>query len=186
VKRIIRWKVIFNVFLVLILIGIFSCYINFQKKNNVTKTIYEENKLDNKIQLRQIPTGYPFNGPIETKFGWIINPITKIREFHTGVDIPAPLWSLLVATANGEVIKANWDDEYGYMIMINHENGISTLYAHLAKIFVKVGDKVEFGQEIGNAGSTGTSTYSHVHYEILQDGKPVDPEKFNREISTKK
>ena len=95
-------------------------------------------------------------------------------KLHTGVDL-APGDGFVYAADAGTVVKAEWNKAYGNMTVIDHGNGVTTLYAHQATMFAKVGDKVTKGARIGVVGSTGYSTGPHLHFEIRQDGEPIDP-----------
>ncbi|MCL1808966.1 MAG: M23 family metallopeptidase [Clostridiales bacterium] len=104
-----------------------------------------------------------------------MHPILKIKKFHTGIDIAAPTGTSVVAANAGSVIKAGWNDSYGYMVMIDHGGGIVTLYAHNSSLLVKTGDIVVTGDKIAKSGSTGMSTGPHVHFEVRKNGSYVDP-----------
>jgi murein DD-endopeptidase MepM/ murein hydrolase activator NlpD len=99
-------------------------------------------------------------------------------EFHTGIDMVAPYMSPVYATAPGVVTYAGFRNDYGRVVEINHGNGISTRYAHLHRYIVSVGERVAAHQQIGFLGSSGRATGPHVHYEVLVNGEPQDPEKF--------
>jgi murein DD-endopeptidase MepM/ murein hydrolase activator NlpD len=85
---------------------------------------------------------------------------------------------LVVAPANGIVVKAGWQGGYGNLIEIDHGNGLTTRYGHLAKVEVQVGDSVQRSQQIGQVGSTGRSTGPHLHYELRVNDKAVNPRRF--------
>ena len=133
---------------------------------------------------KHIPIGYPFGDEsmIDPGFGNRIHPIFNTIDFHIGIDIPAPYGSDLKATAMGIVVEASWDGGYGYMVKIFHSDGIETRYAHCSELLVKTGDKVNRGDIIAKAGNTGTAIDYHVHYEIIQDAKPIDPVEFNHKV----
>jgi murein DD-endopeptidase MepM/ murein hydrolase activator NlpD len=116
----------------------------------------------------------PGTGTLTSEFGIRRHPITGVVKLHTGVDI-APGDSYVYAADAGTVVKAEWNRAYGNMTVIDHGNGVSTLYAHQASMFAKVGDQVGKGVRIGVVGSTGYSTGPHLHFEIRQDGEPIDP-----------
>jgi len=97
-------------------------------------------------------------------------------EFHHGLDIATPIGSLVRAARAGKVTKTDWFGVYGLTVMIDHGNGVETLYAHNSKVLVKVGDLVAGGEGISLSGNTGNSTGPHLHFEIRHDGKTVDPE----------
>jgi murein DD-endopeptidase MepM/ murein hydrolase activator NlpD len=97
---------------------------------------------------------------------------------HTGIDFAAPIGTTIMAVESGKVVSAGPAGAYGNMIEIAHGDGTRSLYAHLSDIDVKVGQKVQRGEHIGNLGNTGNSTGPHLHFEIKKKGTPVDPEKF--------
>ena len=104
-----------------------------------------------------------------------INPITKERVVHYGMDIEASYGTIVVATSGGKVIKALYNNQYGNLIVIDHGEDVQSLYGHLKDINVKNGDSVTKGQTIGHVGSTGISTGPHLHFEILLKGEKVNP-----------
>jgi murein DD-endopeptidase MepM/ murein hydrolase activator NlpD len=114
--------------------------------------------------------GWPSSG-----FGYRIDPFTKMRTFHFGLDIVAAYGNSVVAPADGYVLELNRDRFFGNSVILNHGGGITTLYGHLSKTSVRVGQKVKRGDEIGKVGSTGKSIGPHLHYEIRKDGRPVNP-----------
>ncbi|OYT16781.1 MAG: peptidase M23 [Bacteroidetes bacterium 4572_77] len=120
-----------------------------------------------------------------SKFGYRIHPIFKIRKLHKGVDLSAKTGTLVYATASGKVIIAcNAHDGYGNKIVIDHGNGYKTVYAHLNKINVKVGQEVQLASIIGQVGNTGRSVAPHLHYEVRVNNQPVDPvDYFYRDFS---
>jgi septal ring factor EnvC (AmiA/AmiB activator) len=109
-------------------------------------------------------------------FGIRVHPVHKVPRMHTGLDFTAPAGTAIQATGNGTVSSIKRSSSgYGHHIMINHGFGYETLYAHLSESYVKVGERVTKGQQIGLVGSTGTSTAPHCHYEVHYNGSPVDP-----------
>jgi murein DD-endopeptidase MepM/ murein hydrolase activator NlpD len=94
------------------------------------------------------------------------------------VDIDAKFGDPVVATADGVVKKTGWQGSYGKTVVIQHEDGFETIYGHLSKISVEEGQKVKVGEVIGKAGNTGRSTGTHLHYEVIKDGKRVNPSNF--------
>ncbi|MBT8221036.1 MAG: M23 family metallopeptidase, partial [Bacteroidia bacterium] len=109
-------------------------------------------------------------------FGMRIHPVHKTPKHHNGLDFTANTNTPIYATGNGVVVRVeNRKTGYGKNIIVNHGYGYKTLYGHMSKINVKVGDKVTKGQEIGLVGNTGTSTAPHLHYEVHLNGKAVDP-----------
>ncbi|NLC77687.1 MAG: peptidoglycan DD-metalloendopeptidase family protein [Clostridia bacterium] len=112
---------------------------------------------------------------ITDDYGMRLHPILKQNRMHTGIDIAAPMGAKVVAGDNGEVILAQPFGAYGNTVIIDHGSDISTMYAHLSSISVKVGDEVLRGDQIGKVGSTGLSTGPHLHFEVRENGEPVNP-----------
>lgn len=124
------------------------------------------------------PLGYPVIGKVTSPFGKRENPFTQAPSFHSGVDISAKPWTGIQATAEGAVSYAGWTSGSGYVVVVEHGLGFSTVYAHNSKNEVKVGQRVKRGDVIARVGSTGKSTGPHVHYEIWDKRKSVNPKKF--------
>jgi murein DD-endopeptidase MepM/ murein hydrolase activator NlpD len=103
------------------------------------------------------------------------HPITGVVKLHTGVDIGAANRSKILAAGSGTVILASWYGAYGNAVIIDHGNGVSSLYGHMSSIAAQVGNPIVAGQVIGYVGSTGYSTGPHLHFEIRLDGTPTDP-----------
>lgn len=120
--------------------------------------------------------------PITSGFGERIDPISGEHSFHTGTDIAAPEGTPILAAANGTVTIANatdpWGGGYGYYVKIDHGNNLETLYAHCSAICVTPGQTVRQGEVIGYVGSTGESTGSHLHFEVLLDGQRINALSF--------
>lgn len=136
--------------------------------------------------LNRIPAIRPLKNmyAITSGFGRRYHPILKRLRAHTGVDIAAPKGTPIYATADGTVTSESPGGGYGLTIVINHGFSYKTLYAHLSKKAVKPGQKVKRGQVIGYVGSTGMSTGSHLHYEVIKNGQRVNPVYyFNAEIT---
>jgi len=112
---------------------------------------------------------------ITSPYGMRYHPILKTRKMHTGVDIGAPMSATIVAADSGKVIHAGWMGGYGQVIVIDHGNGVSTLYAHQSAFLVGNGATVSKGQAIGKVGSTGWSTGPHLHFEVRINGSYTDP-----------
>ena len=112
---------------------------------------------------------------ITSPFGWRYLSLLGGRNYHTGVDIGAAGGTNILAANSGKVIKAGWNNSYGYMVMVDHGGGIVTLYAHSSKLLVKTGDVVTRGQTIALIGSTGMSTGNHLHFEVRVNGKYQNP-----------
>jgi murein DD-endopeptidase MepM/ murein hydrolase activator NlpD len=120
----------------------------------------------------------PASTRITSKFGYRIHPVTKTKKLHTGLDIGVPTGSSIVAANSGTVIKAAWNNSYGYMVMVDHGGGIVTLYAHNSRLLVSAGQKVERGQQIALSGNTGVSTGPHLHFEVRVNGEYKDPQAY--------
>ena len=113
---------------------------------------------------------------IVSGFGWRMHPIFHVMRFHTGIDFAAPEATPIHATGDGVVETAdNKAEGYGNHVVINHGFGFETLYAHMSKMAVTVGEKVKRGQVIGYVGCTGLCTGPHVHYEVIKNGQKVNP-----------
>jgi murein DD-endopeptidase MepM/ murein hydrolase activator NlpD len=126
------------------------------------------------------PLGYPHSiDHLTSNFGYRSDPFDASHaEYHPGIDFGGAIGDQVKCTANGKVIWAGWYGGYGNCIRIEHGNHLETLYGHLSKIGVKVGQKVSVGDVIGAVGSTGHSTGAHLHYEVRRDGKPINPINF--------
>ncbi|MEH2057293.1 MAG: peptidoglycan DD-metalloendopeptidase family protein [Nostoc sp.] len=121
---------------------------------------------------------YPSDAPTSSPFGWRIHPILGYRRFHAGLDFAASYGSTIRAADSGRVIFAGWYGGYGRALIIDHGNGITTLYGHTSGLYVTEGQAVERGQAIGAVGSTGFSTGPHLHFEVRRNGTPVDPANY--------
>ena len=118
--------------------------------------------------LRQMASGY----------GTRIDPVYGTVKFHAGMDFSANIGTPVYATAAGTVIYADWHQGYGQCIIIDHGYDYETLFGHLSKYDVRVGQKVVRGEKIGEVGNTGKSTGPHVHYEVHVKGQPDNPAKY--------
>ena len=121
----------------------------------------------------QWPT--PSTTYVTSPYGWRFHPIQKRNKLHTGVDIGAGYGASVVAAEGGTVLRAGWNGGYGQYIVIDHGNGLSTLYAHNSTLLVSAGQVVSRGQKIALVGSTGNSTGPHLHFEVLKYGQTTDP-----------
>ncbi|NIA13075.1 MAG: peptidoglycan DD-metalloendopeptidase family protein, partial [Nitrospiraceae bacterium] len=132
-------------------------------------------------QIARIPSIIPATSRrwrISSRFGYRKDPFTLRVRHHSGLDISGSTGSPVVATARGTVTFAGRDGALGYVVRLDHGNGIETVYAHLKKCRAKAGDKVERKDIIGELGSSGRTTGPHIHYEVRVNGKPVDPSKY--------
>jgi len=118
---------------------------------------------------------WPVAGRINSPFGWRRHPITKKRNFHTGIDIKARTGRIIRAARNGRVAYAGWMGGYGRVVVVNHGNGYSTLYAHCSRLLVRKGRSVSSGQAIAKAGSSGRTTGPHLHFEVRKNNKAINP-----------
>lgn len=128
---------------------------------------------EDKVSGRPVKSGW-----ISSGYGRRKDPITHTPAFHSGMDFGARYGSSIIATGVGVVTFAGRDRSYGNYVEVAHGDGLTTLYAHAGSISVEPGDVVEKGQELGKVGDTGRSTGPHVHYEVIQDGKRLNPWKF--------
>ncbi|NKJ05761.1 MULTISPECIES: peptidoglycan DD-metalloendopeptidase family protein [Rhizobium] len=125
----------------------------------------------------------PFRNPapgklVTSPFGNRKDPFFGTLALHPGTDFHFSPGEKIKATAPGRIVSAGWTGGYGNMVEIDHGDGISTRYGHMEEVLVKVGDKVGTGDPIGLAGSTGRSTGTHLHYEVRENGRPIDPMYF--------
>ncbi|AUS99612.1 peptidase M23 [Nostoc sp. CENA543] len=121
---------------------------------------------------------FPSDAPTSSPFGWRIHPILRYRRFHAGLDFAASYGSTIRAADSGTVIFAGWYGGYGKAVIINHGNGITTLYGHTSELYVREGQSVQRGQAIAAVGSTGLSTGPHLHFEVRRNGTPVNPANY--------
>ena len=143
---------------------------NVFNKFNIVEEQKEEEKRStiNGIRLAVVPV----KGTITSRYGVS----SRIRvSTHTGLDIAANKGTDIKVVADGKVIFAEYSGSYGYLVKIDHGNGVETWYAHTSKMYVKKGDTVKAGDVIAAVGSTGNSTGPHLHFEIRINGKDVDP-----------
>ena len=141
--------------------------------------VLESRLFDRKIKKMMVPTQVPVaNANLGSVFGWRIDPITGRSALHTGLDFPAVNGTPVYAAAGGVVVVQELHPEYGGMVEVEHGNDLITRYAHSSRVYVKKGDLIRRGQHIADVGNTGRSTGSHLHFEVLVQGVPQDPQKF--------
>jgi murein DD-endopeptidase MepM/ murein hydrolase activator NlpD len=119
-------------------------------------------------------------GKISSPFGWRRHPVTRRRDFHTGIDVRAPRGREIKAAKAGRVEYAGWMGGYGRVVVIRHNDGYSTLYAHCNSLSVRNGQSVSQGQTIASVGTSGRTTGPHLHFEIRQGKSPMNPLKLLR------
>lgn len=119
--------------------------------------------------------GRPCPGPITSPFGYRIHPIYKTRKMHYGIDIGAGAGTPVKSLGPGKVIFAGWNDGYGNLIKVQHDNGYTSYYAHLKSYNVRTGQRVGQGSTLGGVNSTGSSTGNHLHFELRRGGTAVNP-----------
>ena len=146
-------------------------------KEELTNQLQEELEEKEEIESKTINGIYlavvPVTGRITSRFG----ANESIRDHtHKGIDIAATRGTPILASARGNVTFAGWSSGYGYLVKIDHGNGVETYYGHCSKLYVSAGEIVEGGQEIAAVGSTGNSTGNHLHFEIRLNGNQVNPE----------
>lgn len=120
----------------------------------------------------------PIRGRLSSRFGMRFHPILHRTKLHTGDDLAASYGAPFRAARGGTVLFAGWKKAYGNTLIVDHGDGICTLYGHASKLNVAAGQSVNAGQYIGNVGSTGWSTGPHLHFEVRKNGKPIDPTRY--------
>lgn len=142
-------------------------------------TVVESRLFDLKIKKLMIPTQHPVaSGNLGSFFGWRIDPFNGRSALHMGLDFQASSGTPIVAAAGGVVVTQEFHPAYGNMIEIDHGNDLITRYAHASLVHVKKGDLIKRGQKIADVGTSGRSTGPHLHFEVLVQGIPQDPQKF--------
>lgn len=132
-----------------------------------------------KLRANTRPSGWPVDDAwVSSTYGWRADPFTGARSFHPGIDFAIPAGAGVMAVAPGVVTYAGWLSGYGLTVEIDHGNGYVTRYGHNRKLLVSVGERVEGGEVISKAGSTGRSTGPHVHFEVILNGRTVDPAQY--------
>lgn len=119
---------------------------------------------------------WPVRGRITSRYGWRTHPVYKNRHFHGGIDIAVPQGTVVRAAASGVVIRSSYMGGFGYGVVIDHGEGITTWYGHNSRLLVERGERVRKGQAIALSGSTGVSTGPHLDFRIKINGETVNPE----------
>ena len=142
-------------------------------------TVLESRLFERKMRSMMVPTQKPvLEGDLGSAFGWRLDPFSGRSALHTGLDFSAALGTPILAAAGGVVVSQEFHPEYGNMLEIDHGNELVTRYAHASKTMVKKGDLVKRGQKVAEVGTSGRSTGAHLHFEVLVQGIPQDPQKF--------
>lgn len=129
--------------------------------------------------LLAIPSGMPADiKMISSGYGYRRDPFTGGGAMHSGIDFKGPHGAAILAAAKGKITHAGWKSGYGKTVEITHGNGLMTRYAHLSRITVARGQKIEQGANVGKMGSTGRSTGTHLHFEVRLNGKAINPRPF--------
>ena len=150
-----------------------------RRENILPESIATQNYSKNETAHK---SGHPFIlpvlGEISSNYGWRKDPFTGKRDFHHGIDIASPSGSEVFATGAGRVVFNGWKEGYCTMVEIEHKDGLSTIYAHNSKNLVKEGERVDRYQPIALVGNSGKSTGPHLHYEVRENGEPINPTKL--------
>ncbi len=117
----------------------------------------------------------PVAGRVTSRFGNRFHPILGYARFHDGIDLAAAAGTPIAAAADGRVVASGWAGGYGREVVIAHQGGLETRYGHMSRIAASAGEMVRRGQVIGYVGSTGLSTGPHLHFEVMKNGRPVNP-----------
>jgi murein DD-endopeptidase MepM/ murein hydrolase activator NlpD len=135
--------------------------------------------MDDRLARKAVPTTMPVPmSYYSSNYGYRLDPITGRSSFHTGVDLIAPHGTPVVAAAGGVVSTVGYIPEYGNIVDVDHDNGLTSRYAHLSRSLVKTGDVVLKGQAIAQVGASGRTTGPHLHFEVREKGIPLNPNKF--------
>jgi len=147
-------------------------YLDFLEKENSEETSF--------VKLEEPPSICPLHGEVKVHsgFGMRVHPIHKKKVMHRGIDFKAAIGTPVLATSDGVVVKAENFNNHGLHIILQHDEEFQTKYSHLSELKVKAGQKVKKGDVIGLVGTTGASTAPHLHYEVIKNGKAVNPEDY--------
>lgn len=150
-----------------------------QMKNNyqLTEQVETASIVDKGKEVSTHPL-MPLDTKVSSSFGWRKDPFTGKKKFHSGMDLAAKEGTDIKAVMAGRVQMVDDQKGYGKVVVLDHGDGYTTLYAHNSDITVKSGDWVQKGSTIAKVGSTGRSTGPHLHFEVRKDGERVDPENF--------
>jgi murein DD-endopeptidase MepM/ murein hydrolase activator NlpD len=130
-------------------------------------------------RMRRMPSSLPVAfGQRTSGFGYREDPFNGDWRMHEGVDFEAPVGTPVLAPADGVVVQTGRDSGFGIVVRVDHGYGIETLFGHLSRVRVEVGELVRRGDRLGDVGNTGRSTAAHLHYEVHRGGRPVDPDSY--------
>lgn len=147
--------------------------------------ILDELMLSKDLQDEVKPRGMPVDqGWLSSRYGYRNDPFTGKRQFHRGMDFAGAEGTPIFAAAGGLVTKVEKQNNFGLLVEIDHRNGYVTRYAHTLEVLIKEGDIVKKGQPIAKMGNTGRSTGSHLHFEVLKNGKNINPSKLLKSKKT--
>lgn len=138
-------------------------------------TLIHDKTVQFKNRFASTPSIRPLYGHILSKYGWRVHPIKRKEKFHKGIDIATWAGAPIQATADGIIEYSGWSGTFGYVVVIDHDFGYRTIYAHCSQLLIKKGETVKKGHVIAQVGSTGISTGPHLHYEIRKWRQAVDP-----------
>lgn len=134
-----------------------------------------------KDRVERLPSVWPLlngKGVITSRYGYRRDPFNRRVRHHDGMDISAPVGTKVVSTAKGVVKDSVYDQYLGHLVCVDHGNGLESWFGHMSKRLVETGDTVDRGSILGLVGSTGRSTGAHLHYEVHENGKPVNPGRY--------
>ena len=145
-----------------------------------TPPIMPEQETESETQPQPEVPAYIFpledaNAEVTNPYGWQAHPVTKQKSLHSGVDLAADYGTNVLAVADGTVLDCSYDAAYGYILTLEHENGVQTQYAHLSEFLVNAGAEVRQGQIIAKTGDSGWATGPHLHLGVLINGETADP-----------
>jgi murein DD-endopeptidase MepM/ murein hydrolase activator NlpD len=163
---------------------VFATFLAKNKPEKTKRDIERQTQPDDKKSEGQISDSFivPTEGFRSSSFGYRVHPVTKkAYTFHSGIDIACPTGTPVKAASDGSVIRSEFNKNgYGNLIILQHEEDVSTYYAHLSKRVKTPGDKVKKGELIGEVGSTGMSTGPHLHFEVRRGGNAMNPDQYLR------
>ncbi|BCU05635.1 M23 family metallopeptidase [Allochromatium tepidum] len=154
-----------------------------RKLDRLADQILEQRPRTASAQLGNWPVR---SGYISSPYGFRVHPVRNSRQFHEGVDFAAKRGAPILAVADGIVVFSGWRNGYGNLVDIRHRDGLVTRYAHNSANLVREGEPVRQGRQIGTVGSTGTATGPHVHFEVIRNGRAVDPMPYLRSQPTQR